>query len=202
VYAKGTTKQTYELYVGNGFKVATDLTGTRVGIASAPYTTTEIELAKADWLKNPTVTNGVLTVTLDLSGHATELSPTLPASGLCKPSSFCTFQDNTCKCNASADDYPLIMTDPTFKAECDAVCGTWAVKDLDCPDSGCFGFTVKMADDFTYFNQAPPVPLPTPDAQPTCFPQALFNVPFATPTPSSLAGDCAYSTVPTGNFCK
>jgi hypothetical protein len=32
--------------------------------------------------------------------------------------------------------------------EVDAVCGTWAVKDLDCPKNGCFGFAFTLPDDF------------------------------------------------------
>ncbi len=209
VYAKNTTKQTYQLYVGDSFKQATDLTGTRVDISSSPYVTHEVD--NADWLKNVNFANGVLSVTLDLSGHATELNPKSAAAGLCKPSSFCTFKNNACVCNASADDYPLIATDPKFMDECNAVCGTWAVKDLDCPpvvtnagkyaSGGCFGFTVKLADDFKY-SDVQPTALPTPAAQPTCFPKSVFNMPFAAPTPASLAGDCAYSTLPTGKFCQ
>jgi len=233
VYAKGTTTQTYQLYVGNGFNPDKDLTGTRVDISSSPYVTNPIKLADADWLKNVSFANGVLSVTINLSGHASELDPTSPSAGLCKPSSFCAVLQptstpspsagvmrnaksipsnagGTCGCNASAVDYPLINTDPNFLSECNAVCGSWAIKDLDCPpvvtdqgkyvSGGCFGFTVKLADDFVY-SDVQPTALPTPAAQPTCFPKSVFNVPFATPTPS-LAGDCAYTTVPTGNFCQ
>jgi cell migration-inducing and hyaluronan-binding protein len=206
VYGKGTTKQTYQLYVGNGFNTANDLFGTRVDISSAPYDTNEVKSADADWLKNASVSNGVLTVTIDLSAHASELNPKNPDEGLCKPSSFCSFSNNACKCNASAEDYPLIATDPSFMSECNAVCETWAVKDLDCPpvvrankkyvSGGCFGFSVKMADNFEHMDS-----MPTPLAQPTCFPKTVFDVPFAAPTPASIAGDCAYSSLPTGKFC-
>jgi hypothetical protein len=210
VYAKDSTKQTYQMYVGDDFKQATDLKGTRVDISTDIYGTHEVDLTKSDWLTNVGFSNGVLTVTIDLSKHVSDLNPGNSASGLCKPSSFCTFQGTTCACNATADDYPLIATDSTFKGECNAVCGEWAVKDLDCPalvkkngkyvSGGCFGFTVKLGQDFKY-SDVQPTALPTPAAQPTCFPKTVFNVPFATPTPS-LAGNCAYSTVPTGNFCQ
>jgi hypothetical protein len=116
-----------------------------------PYVTRHVDLGDADWLKNVNFANGVLSVTIDLSGHAAELNPKSASAGLCKPTSFCSFQNGACACNASADDHPLVSTDPTFKAECDAVCDAWAVKDLDCPPvltnggkyvSGrCFGFT-------------------------------------------------------------
>jgi hypothetical protein len=207
VYAKGTTNQTYQMYVGTEFNVATDLVGTRVDVTGEPYKTHEIKLSDADWLKNPTVQDGLLTVTLNLSSHATELNPGNPDEGLCKPTSFCDWKGNACGCNASADDYPLASTDSTFLSECNAVCKTWAVKDLDCPpvvtangepngeykSGGCYGLTIKLPD-----NPHQPAATPTP----SCFPQSVFNVPFAAPTPASLAGDCTYNSLPKGKFCN
>ncbi len=210
VYGKSTTKQTYQLYVGDGFKPEMDLFGNRVDVSTDVYGTKEFKLADSDWLKVGDFSGGVLTVTIDLSKHASELNPANASAGLCKPTSFCDFKNGVCGCNASADDYPLIATDATFRGECDAVCKTWAVKDLDCPpvvkknsqylSGGCFGFTVKLADDFKHSDVQPP-PLPTPLAQATCFPKSVFNVPFSSPTPAAVAGDCAYSTLPTGKFC-
>jgi len=200
VYAKNTTNQTYQIYVGPGFNVATDLHGTRVDVTGEPYKTHEIALSDADWLKNPTVQNGMLTVMLNLSGHATELNPGTPPNqplnsndGLCKPSSFCDWNGNSCACSASAADYPLITTDATFQSECNAVCKTWAVKDLDCPSGGCFGLAINLPDSLQ------PAATPTP----SCFPQSVFNVPFVAPTPAAVAGDCAYNNgLPQAKFCN
>ena len=33
-------------------------------------------------------------------------------------------------------DVPVIVADPALAKEADAVCRTWAVKDLDCPSAG------------------------------------------------------------------
>jgi hypothetical protein len=208
VYGKNTTKQTYQLYVGSDFKDS-DLMGTRVDITGEPYGTYNQPLASSPWLNTtkPTVTNGVLTVTIDLSAYTNELNPANPNGDLCKPTSFCDWNTTTnkCGCSASADDYPLISTDPGFKAECDAVCQKWAVKDLDCPSvvtnggkyvsGGCFGFAVKLS---TF--SIPPNPAPQPATG--CFPESVFDTPpFASPTPATLAGDCAYTPpLPSGKF--
>jgi hypothetical protein len=199
VFAKSTTKQTYQLYVGNDFNKTTDLMGTRVDITGEPYVPHNQSLSSSKWLTNPSVTDGLLTVTIDLTApmFKDELNPANPKGELCKPTSFCDWNTTTgkCGCNASADDYPLLVTDPGFKAECDAVCTTWAVKDLDCPSGGCFGFAVKLPSTFS----VPPNPSPKPAV--ACFPKADFATPFASPTPAALAGDCAYTPpLPSGKF--
>jgi hypothetical protein len=210
VYGKNTTKQTYQLYVGSGFNKNTDLLGTRVDITGEPFQTYNQPLASAPWLKNANVTGGLLTVTIDLSAYTTELNPANPDGDLCKPTSFCNWdtKTKTCGCNASADDYPLLTTDPGFKAECGAVCNTWAVKDLDCPavektatgdyvSGGCFGLAIKLGDSFSIPPQTPPQPTTA------CFPESVFDTEFMSPNPTTLAGDCEYKPpLPEGEFGK
>ena len=85
IYSKSTTKQTYQLYVGNDFNKDIDLLGSRVDITGEPYLTYDQMPAQSPWLKNPTVTNGLLTVTIDLSAYGDELNPANPNGYLCKP---------------------------------------------------------------------------------------------------------------------
>ena len=84
----------------------------------------------------------MLTVTMDLA------DANFSTTSLCARANFCTGNASSCSC-------ALKPTDPTYTpsifAQCQAACSTWAVKDLDCPDAGCFGFGVDLSQ--TTFNQ-------------------------------------------------
>ncbi|MFD2054083.1 hypothetical protein ACFSQT_13550 [Mesorhizobium calcicola] len=97
------------------------------------------------------VSNGVLTVETNFNGLS-ELDPRGPENGLCGPATFCGWQaDGTCGSKLAAADPgkdPLLVADPALAKEADAVCRAWAVKDLDCPAAGCFGFSFKLPAGF------------------------------------------------------
>jgi len=61
--------------------------------------------------------------------------------GLCKPEKFCTASGTTCGC-------ALASTDPLF-SQCTKACGQWAVKDVDFPDSGAYGFSFTLPQGFS-----------------------------------------------------
>jgi hypothetical protein len=140
LYAKQSTKQTYQIYVGTGFDTTT-LKAQQVNIDSAltPSTPTS-----SSWLKPDTShvkTDGIIEVTVDFKG-VTDLDPT-PGNGLCQPHQFCKQSGNSCVSALAATD-PLLVANPNLAAEAAAVCGQWAVKDLDCPAKGCFGFSFTI----------------------------------------------------------
>ncbi len=144
----------------------------------------------------------------DLIGY----EPPVPATkgmgtGLCQPASFCAWSDDgkTCGCSAtSAKDtdfslYPLLRADSGFLTECNNVCQTWAVKDLDCPKAGCYGFAVTLPSGFNIDSPLVPTPQPTP----ACFPLTKdWTSPGFVPAKGTVAGkQCTYSAGPAQNFC-
>ncbi|HTR63021.1 MAG TPA: hypothetical protein VMH37_15025, partial [Candidatus Binataceae bacterium] len=97
--------------------------------------------------------------------------------------------------------YPLLNVDDAFKKECDAVCQNWAVKDLDCPTDGCYGFSVTLPAGFD------PTPTTNPLPSPSCFPNDKdWAMPFGNPNgfdaaKADVAGACYYSSLPSSDFC-
>jgi len=77
------------------------------------------------------------------------------------------------------------------KNECSTTNGicSWATKDIDCPDGGCFGFGFVPTKDFV-FSDSPPVPAPSP----TPF-GSQWAVKFNGIT--DTADDCYYKSIPT-----
>jgi len=82
-------------------------------------------------------TSGIVTVTVDFKLAKDLLAPT-PANGLCQPRTFCKANGDACV-GALTSNAPLVKADPGLQAKANAVCGQWAVKDLDCPAKGCLG---------------------------------------------------------------
>ena len=86
-----------------------------------------------------------------------------------------------------------------LKDDISAACATWAMKDLDCPPKGCFGFRFKLPQGF-----APPLyarPDPTPFVVTT-----QFSTQFPAPGPepdNKLGGQCYYdpANAPVGKAC-
>src|SRR5258708_39522330 len=97
-----------------------------------------------------------------------ELTPTnFPSSGFCQPATVCQGSSGKCAFVGTASDYPVQNTDMAFKTSAGKVCGTWAVKDLDCPKDGCLGFGVKLSGKFEEEIRRNP---PKPPAPAVCFP--------------------------------
>lgn len=148
LYATPETKQTYSLYIG---KVSD-----QEAMASVVPGIVNIDTAKYEFAAKPagnwiTKTydrdNGVLSVTIDLSGQADVFKDDRPL--FCQPQSYCSVQsDGSCGCA------------PGSNCTENSVCA-WSTKDLDCPLAGCFGFSVTMPSDFSAVKQRdlPPAPI-------------------------------------------
>ena len=208
LFAKNTTKQTYDIYVGPNFdENSTDnLWLTRVKLPGA------YEFDKAgpipDAAQNVKYNHdtGVLTVTLDMSQikvgpkDQEKTFAQLYAAARqhhCQPQTFCQWiakpesgQDN-CQCAQNIFSSPSA----NFQAnECSAVKGicSWATADVDCPEGGCFGFGVKLSDGFQT-SDAPPNPAPITQAFPkvgAMDPPSPWKAPFMSPVSNSDA--CYY----------
>jgi hypothetical protein len=168
LYAKPTTAQTYQIYVGDGFDTAT-VKPVRGSLATAPIKFSPDASPNAGkWFTVKGVSNGVLTIETNFVDQS-ELDPKQQKNGLCGPATFCGWQaDGSCGSKlASADPKkdPLLVADPALAKEGDAVCRTWAVKDLDCPSAGCFGFSFTLPAGFKTQNQGQAA-RPTPVAFP------------------------------------
>jgi cell migration-inducing and hyaluronan-binding protein len=154
LYAKPSTEQTYQIYVGNGFETGSVM-GVQMNISGAPVSLAQTFPTRPTWLKEPTVDNGILTVNVDFKG-VTDLEPT--ADNLCQPKTFCQVKKSTqpnekSRCvsalvNSGDNKDPLLVANSALEDEVNKVCGTWAVKDLDCPKDGCFGFSFKLPSKF------------------------------------------------------
>jgi hypothetical protein len=200
VYAKQSTVQTFQIYVGSGFQVSTvqpqkvDIETLLLRFSPAPG---EVWLKKVDFDK----AKGMLTVTVDFSGFG-KLAPTAE-NGLCKPDAFCRAEGNACVSALNRND-SRVATNPGFLAESDAVCRNWAMKSLDCPHDGCRGFSFTMPNDFktgTYSRPSPePFPVASGGPRPQGAPDWLTRLRGATLPPDSTSGSCHYKEIP-GTDC-
>lgn len=148
LYAKPTTKQVYQIYVGDGFDTKSIL-AQRGDISSAPVKFAADTKTSA-WFTVDSYTDQVVTITVDFGKLNDEdkkqLLPQNPKNGQCGPAAFCkwdTRNPNMCVSSLSRSD-PLLVANSALKEEADAVCGKWAVKDLDCPAEGCFALSFKL----------------------------------------------------------
>ena len=200
VFAKPTTTQTYQLYVGPGFDVTTGVWASQANIKVVPVQFTPPGQVSwpSTWQRTYDATKGVLTVTMSMSFGDFRTQYAAGRQGGCQPASFCGWNaaSSTCQCTLQpGDDLYEVCTEKNSAGD-DAVCA-WAVKDVDCPSGGCFGFGVTLTSGFT----TDPSPDPRPAA--ACFPSGAgqgWNVGF-TPAPSGLAGSCPTDPVPPAQFC-
>jgi hypothetical protein len=204
VFAKATTKQTYQIYVGDGFHPDTDVWGVRGNINVKPTQFGRKGSAANPWTTAPTYSNGILTVSVDLSAFVNDLSTLNTANGLCQPSTFCAWSGTgnakTCGCKLEPGD-PQLAGNPNLLAECTNTCGKWAVKDVDCPGDGCIGFAFKLPGDFettTTSHRPQPVVFPVTTAG-SGWQTKFLNT---TTLPDATAGTvCNYATLPGGTGC-
>ncbi len=190
LFAKPTTAQTYQVYVGTDFDPTT-LQLVRVNQQTTPPTFTPAGAftCPAD-TSCYNQTTGILTVPLDMSKISDfETNYNAGLQDHCAPATFCTWnsQKNTCGCNLSQQS--------SSPNECQNTCSNWATKDVDCPEGGCYGFSFTLPADFVAGTPAVAPP------QVNCFPKdKSWNVQFASPRQSP--GRCGYKTLPTGSFCS
>jgi len=154
IYAKASTHQTYDIYVGPGLEDQLKVTPVRVYIPG-DYKFTDV--SNGGWAKiTGKPASGVVRVTVDLSGETDVFKNSKPK--FCQPASFCALKgpsDNqVCGCKPGNPQ----CTD-------DAVCA-WGSHELDCPmdlkdlnKMACYGFSFTMPHGF----KAPELPT-TPDA--------------------------------------
>jgi hypothetical protein len=210
LFAKTSTKQTYQIYVGPGFNkstiqaVQTDLTVMPVqkftniawpeGWGTPVYTDPGKACTTANGVK-PGDGCGILTITIDMKNQ-TALQPVSSSavnSGLCKPEKFCKATGTTCGCALTLD-----AKDP-FKTQCDKACGQWAVKDVDFPDAGAYGFSFTLPqgfspDDNGQFHRPTPTTFATQTVEPNF--NWLTTLQLDKTTVPVNGGACTYSKVP------
>ncbi len=197
LFAKTTTKQTYQLYVGSGFSAASDVWAVKANVSGKPVTFTGkgVVAWPATW-PTPVYDGKILTVTMDMGFSDFKTNYDKSREESCLPKSFCSptgaGDQLQCKCSDQ-----LKASDPQLFAECqkdnDAIC-SWAVKDVDCPEGGCYGFAVKLGT-LAY----DPIPDVRPAPQLFTADQANFDAywkVFFQDAAPGLAGNCAVK--PTG----
>jgi hypothetical protein len=188
LFAKPSTRQTYQLYVGKNFNLANDVQGARVTVDTAPYNFDDKAYKDSPWLdaKYGADGEGILTVTIDLKDQASIFAAT--AAGRCGPAGFCKANGAKCECALKPGDYLY----EECAADNSAIC-SWAIKDFPCPDGGCFGFAFTLptaAADFTNDDNIAHKPATV------CFPTTtdpLWKINFTKADTSTVKGAC---TVP------
>ncbi|MFC3228217.1 hypothetical protein ACFOGJ_13310 [Marinibaculum pumilum] len=211
LFAKEDTKQTYQLYVGEGFDLTNDLKFVMISIDQVPFqpNASATQAIPAGWnaqlIKGPGSANpDVLEITVDFSqlpqvggqdivldpGQAPTGSQSASTWGSCQPSSFCAWNGSTCGCALDAKS-PFVGQSPSMLATCETVCNDWAVKVLDCPTGGCVGFSFTLPSGFTASDQQR---RPQPQPYPSTGPWATTAFQAAS---QSDAGACYYSAANT-----
>ena len=215
LFAKTSTRQTYQIYVGPGFNLAS-VQAAQAALAVLPVSNFTPIAWPTAWTKiytdpkHPCTTAagatpgdgcGILTITIDMTNQ-TDLIPvskTAVNPGLCKPEKFCKATGTTCGCALTLD-----AKDP-FKTQCDKACGQWAVKDVDFPDSGAYGFSFTLPQGFSADgNGAFHRPTPTTFAGQTIDKNFnwLATLLLDNSTVPANGAACLYSKVPGTPSCK
>ena len=147
LFAKTNTVQKYSMYVGAGFNVDTDLQAIRAhteGANNMPVYFTQ-DSWPSTWTKSFDSSSDVLTVTMNMTFAEFQTDYMNGREKHCAPQNFCSWtggaSSGSCGCALSSTD--------ALYNECQNLCSKWAVKDVDCPDNGCFGFSFKTSSSFT-----------------------------------------------------
>jgi hypothetical protein len=159
MYAKPTTRVTFQIYVGQGFAdTSANISMVRAGSTLADG----VVLTKGNpdpgihftpgtwpsgWTKTYDGVSGILTVTTDMTGNEFVNNFNAASQESCRPASFCTWRDNACKCAQTTQDDTHPTTVQSDATQCDAVC-EWSVKATECPSGGCYGFRVTLPGSF------------------------------------------------------
>lgn len=153
LFAKNTTTQTYQFYVGSPFDPNTDVWATRANIAGDPikFTAPDAVAWPAGWTR--TYSNGILTISMPMNFPDFQTKYLASFQENCQPSSFCTWMPNTrlpaggtCGCNPNSP-FAALCADASASGK--NVC-EWSQKDVDCPSGGCYGIGFKTGTTFTY----------------------------------------------------
>ncbi|EGV18697.1 G8 domain-containing protein [Thiocapsa marina 5811] len=152
VYAKPDTRQTYQIYVGQGADradVEASVVMVRTGLESQLLAFQEGAWPQG-WRKRYDPKDGTLTLELGMEFPEFEEAYRRAGADACQPESFCAWTGSSCGCSQS-----LLDSDPELYAEClggasgqsEPIC-SWAGRDLDCPQGGCYGVRFTMPSTF------------------------------------------------------
>ena len=212
LYAKKTTQQIYEMYVGKGKPkdygatsvkfgyMNIDTAKYRFGAAKPPGGSTAGELPKG-WESLYDPDSGYLTLSIDMSSLADGFELPKPTDAplgeaLCQPKTICAWDTRAGTCNCTIKD----PKNPNYKAcnekneqNQDAIC-SWSVKELDCPLKGCPALQIAFEDytpDDAADHHRPPAGLFSDSEE-----KQAWAVPLA-PVSEGLSGkQCNYTTAP------
>ena len=192
LYAKDTTKQKYDIYVGPNSSLG-ELNVTAIRLDPNSYSITPA--TNGSFIKPPTYTGSILSVSVDLTGQTSAFTNSKPL--FCRPQSYCSVKtDGSCGCNPANS----ACTSGKIK---DSDCA-WGPNDMDCPvdpnnpnGMQCFGFSFTMPAAF----KAPDKPIIPADTLFSLFTSDSYfakgNVTFVNGKSISPNDTCAYSPVPT-----
>ena len=203
LFAKTTTIQTYDLYVGKNFNPDSQdqLWLTRVELPSAYNFKKAGPIPNAAENVSYNKSTGVLSVTLNMSEIPDfETGYSAAQKSGCQPTTFCKWVGNVpggdnCQCANSIFSPPSATFQTDECSSTNGIC-SWATKDVDCPEGGCVGFGVKLSDSFQA-SDSPPNPAPTTQPFPSGA-DSVWNAPFISPVSTSDA--CYYPNPPTENL--
>ena len=199
LFAKNTTKETYQIFVGKGLDTTTVLNSVKfekIDVSAATAIFHPQANFPTGWSKTYQpqddlehgLKGGILTVTVDLSdmagsGYQTDVNnsifnPSNPTQTRCQPFTMCAWNTTNKDCECNISDNP---SDPLslfyLRNDCLQDNGTafckWAISDMDYPDAGAYGFSFTLGDSF-----ATAATQPARDAlrpAPACFPQTMAN---------------------------
>lgn len=193
LYATASTRQTYDMYIGDMKKEDLNITPVYINPQGQPYTTSTPTdpsfVSVADKVVNDKKVDGVVSVTVDLTKQTAIFNENKPL--FCKPKSYCEVRGSSC-CK---------IGDPNCNGpenEC-----SWGPHDIDCPIDPknpdimrCFGFTFTLP-------QSPSQDVRPPDALFVPFndiPYFKNDVVFLQGKSISPKDQCVYTDVPKGRM--
>ncbi len=186
LFAGPTTRQTYQMYVGPDFDVATGVFLARGNLDGAPVRFRRDGTWPSTWpAPQYDAATGLLTVTIDMSFPEFQAEAESTKQRKCGPASFCSWKPDTSSCGSSLDPAD------SLHAISESVCRVWPVKDIDCPEGGCYAFGVTLTPGFTTGSKPglppPPIPFPTDPA---------WTQPFVPASQTTAGTQCHYPSPP------
>jgi hypothetical protein len=211
LYAKPTTRLTFQIYVGQNFDLANGLSAVRSTLDHMPMSAINDAPWPAAWQKDyndpiacPVANNpncGILQVTVDFKDLKDVRA--IPANGMCLPNTFCAASGKSCNCALQSSD-PLLVADSKFKVHCQAACSMWSVKALDFPPAGVYGFSFLLPASFVPDDQGQayrPVPSFFPTTPTNSPPDWLTKFVRTSVGPDSASGGACYYPKLPGTDC-
>ena len=148
LFTKVDTRQTYQMYVGKNAGadfLTKNVNMNRVNPKGVPFSFSNESWPEGQWQRDYDPSTGILTVVMDLSDTQPEIDRAKETQ--CLPSSVCKWESNQCVTSLKPGEY---LYDDFYDASTQnqLICNTTELA-VDCPDGGCYGFSVTLPDDFT-----------------------------------------------------